>query len=98
MNPETFRKNKNKKRKILKLKELCLPDTLPDKFPANCTKICTTLSFLSLSFLFLYIKFPFKNFIVLVTFSNQYPNKKAAELTVKTYCFNLLCELPLMAH
>ena len=27
-----------KKRKILKFKELYFPDTLSDKFPANCTK------------------------------------------------------------
>ena len=67
---------------MLKFKELCFPDTLSDKFPANCTKICNTLSFISLSFLFLGINFPFKNFIV---FSNQYPNKKAAELTVRNY-------------
>ena len=63
-----------KKRKKLKFKELCFPGTLSDKFPANYTKICNTLSFLSLSFLFLSIKFPFKNFIVCVIFSNQYPN------------------------
>ena len=44
-----FSIKQKKKRKILKFKELYFPDTLSDKFPANCTKICNTLSFLSLS-------------------------------------------------
>ena len=51
-------------------------------FPQIELKICNTLSFLSFSFLFLCIKFLLKNFIVCVIFSNQYPNLKAAELTV----------------
>ena len=69
-----FVKTKKKKRKILKFKELCFPDTLSDKFPANYTKIYTTLSFLSISFSFLCIKILLKNFIVCGIFSNQYPN------------------------
>ena len=48
-------KKKKKKRKILKFRELCFPNTLSDKFPVNYTKICTTLSFLSLSFSFLFL-------------------------------------------
>ena len=76
----------------LKNSETFLYNTLSDKFPANYTKIFNTLSFLFLSFLFLCINFPFENFIVCVIFSNQYPNKKAAELTVKIYCLNLLFE------
>ena len=81
MNSETFLQNKTKKkRKILKFKELCFPDTLSDKFQQIVLKICYTLSFLFLSFLFFFfffffcIKFLFKNFIVCVIFSNQNPN------------------------
>ena len=71
-----------KKRKKLKFKELCFPDTLSDKFQQIVLKICNTLSFLSFSFSFFCMKFLFKNFIVWVIFLNQYPNQKAAELTV----------------
>ena len=50
------------------------PNTLSDKFQQIALKFAT-LSFLSLSFLFLLYKVPFKkNFIVCVIFSNQYPN------------------------
>ena len=51
--------NISTKLKRLKFKELRFPDTLSDKFPANCTKICNSSSFLSLSFLFLLYKIPF---------------------------------------
>ena len=59
MNCETFLQNKEKKRKILKFKELYFSDTLSDKFQQIVLKICNTLSFLSLSFLFLLYKIPF---------------------------------------
>ena len=39
-----------RKEKYTNSKELCFLDTLSDTFPANCTKICNSLSFLSLSF------------------------------------------------
>ena len=69
-----FSIKQKKKRKILKFKELCFLDTLSVKFPANCTKICNTLSFYPFLSRFFCIKFLFKNFIVCVIFSNQYPN------------------------
>ena len=75
-------KQKKKKRKILKFKELSFPDTISEKFPVNCTEICNTLSFYPFLSGFFSTKFPFKNFIVGVIFSNQYPKSKAAELTV----------------
>ena len=59
-------------RKILKFKELCLPDTLSDKFHTNCFQICNTWSFYPFLSHFFCIKFPFKNFVCVI-FLNQYP-------------------------
>ena len=60
MNSETFLQNKKKKkRKILKFKELCFPDTIPDKFQQIVLKIGNTFSFLSLSFSFPFYIIPF---------------------------------------
>ena len=74
MNSERFLQNKTKKeRKILKFKERCFPDTLSDKFLQIVLKICNTLSFYPFLSRFFCIKFPFKNFIICVIFSNQYP-------------------------
>ena len=57
--PWNISTKQKKERKILKFKELCFPDTLR-QVPANCTKFCNTLSFLSLSFFsFLLYKIPF---------------------------------------
>ena len=74
MKTEAFRQNG--KEKILKFKELSFPDTFSNKFPQ------IALKFPSHSSLFLLYKITFKNFIVCVNFSNQYPNKKTAKLTV----------------
>ena len=38
MNFETFLLKKRKEKKITKIQRNCFPDTLSDKFPANCTK------------------------------------------------------------
>ena len=73
MNTETFRQNL-KKKKILKFKELCFPDTLSDKFQQIALKFATLYLFSPfLSSLFC-IKFLFKNLIDSVIFSNPYPN------------------------
>ena len=88
--PWKFSIKQKKKRKILKFKELCFVDTLSDNFHPNCTKICNTLSFLSLSFLFLCIKYPNKNFIVRVI---NFEPISVLE-SCGTYCLNLLFELP----
>ena len=47
------------KRKILKFKEFCFSDTLSDKFPTNCTKICNTIFSIPFFLISLY-KIPFK--------------------------------------
>ena len=78
-----------RKEKILKFKELCFPDTLTDKFPQIALKFATLYLFYPFLSFFFCIKFIFKQFIVCVIFSNRYPNKKAAELTVWTYRLNL---------
>ena len=73
MKPFEKRKQK-KKKKMLKFKELCLPDILSDKFQQIALKFATL--YLIYPFLSCYfcIKFLFKNFIVCVIFSYQYPN------------------------
>ena len=81
MSLKLFDKTKKEKKKKLKFKELYFPNT-QISFLQIVLKICNTLSFLSLSFSFLLYKIPFKNVIVCVIFWNQYPNEKAAELTV----------------
>ena len=68
MKSETFRPNKKNKRKILKLKELCFPDILSDKFPQIAQKFSIPCFLISL------YKIPFKKFIACVILSNQYPN------------------------
>ena len=73
MNSETFRQNK-KKRRILKFKELCFPDTLSDKFQQIALKFATLYLFYPFLSYFFCVKFLFKNFIICVIFSNQYPN------------------------
>ena len=86
MNSETKLKKKKKKkkkiRKIHKFNELCFLDTLSDKFQQITLKFATLYRFYSFLACFLRINFLFKNFIACVIFSNQYANKKAAELTV----------------
>ena len=61
MNSETFQQNKtkqNKKKKILKFKELCFQDTLSDKFQQIALKFAT-----------LYLFYPFLScFFVLFCF------------------------------
>ena len=85
------KKEKKRKEKDSNSKNLVSRTLSQENVPQIILKICKSFSFLSLSFLFLCIKFSFKNFIVCVIFSNQYPNKKA-------YYSNLLFELSLMAH
>ena len=58
------------------------PDTLSDKFHQNALKFATLHIFYPFLSCFFCIKFPFKNVIVCVIFSNQYSKKKAAELNV----------------
>ena len=48
-----------KEKKKSQIQRTFFPDT---KFSRNCTKICNTLSFLSLSFSFLLYKIPFSKF------------------------------------
>ena len=59
-----------KKIKILKFKELCFPDILPDKFQQIAQKFATLYLFNPFLSCFFCIKCLFKNFIVCVIFSN----------------------------
>ena len=54
-----FYKTKKRKEKYSNSKNFVSPDTLSDKVQQMVLKICNTLSFLSLSFLFLLYKIPF---------------------------------------
>ena len=51
--------NETKKKKILKFKELCFLDSLPDKFPQITLKFVAFYLFSSFLSCFFYIKFPF---------------------------------------
>ena len=74
MSTETFQQNKKRKEKILKFKELFFPDTLSDKLPQIARKFATLYLFYPFLSCFFCIKFLFKNLIIYVIFSNQYPN------------------------
>ena len=60
MNFSIKQKKKKKKRKILKFKEFCFSNIISEKFLQIVQNFAGTLSFLSLSFLFLLNKIPFK--------------------------------------
>ena len=82
MNSEIIKQNK-KEMKNTRIQRTFFLDTLSDKFQQIALKFATLYLFYPFFFSsVLYIKFPFKNFIVYVIFSNHYPNKK---LTVWTY-------------
>ena len=72
MTSETFRQNKKRKEKYSK--NFVSPDILSDKFQQIVLKICKLYLFYPFPTRFFCIKFPFKNFIICVIFSNQYPN------------------------
>ena len=59
-----------KKRNILKFKEICFSYTLSGKFQQIAQKFATLYLFYPFLSCFFCIKFPFKNFIVCVIFSN----------------------------
>ena len=60
MKTETFRRNKKKKEKNTQIQRTLFPDTLSDKLAQITLKFVTPYLFLSLSFLFLLCKIPFK--------------------------------------
>ena len=76
MNFETLRlKKKEKEKKKTQIQRTLFPGHSQISYPQIVQKFCNTTSFLSLFFFFfLCKKFLFKNFIVCVIFSNQYPN------------------------
>ena len=85
-----FSIKQQKKRKILKLKELCFPDSLSDKFPANCTKSFQYFIFSIPFFLISLYKIPFlKTLLSVLSFRINIRTKKLR---------NLLFKWALMAH
>ena len=93
MNPETFQWNKKRNENYSNSKNFISPDTLSDKFPQITQKFATLYFFYPFLSCFFCIKFFFKNFVCVI-FLNQYPNLKAAELTVWTYCLILHTKAP----
>ena len=100
MNFETFRYNKKNKQKNKKRKEkysnsknFVSPDTLSDKFPANCTKHLQHF-ILSIPFFLISLhKIPFKKLYCLC-----YPFEPISELeSCGTYCLILLTEITVNA-
>ena len=81
-NISTKKKKKKKKRKILKLNEICFPDILSDKFKQIVLELATLYLFYPFLSRFFCLKFPFKNFIFCIIFTNSYPNYKAEKLTI----------------
>ena len=65
---------KKKNKKNSQIQRNCFLDTLSDKFLQIALKFATLYVFHPFLSHFFCIKFPFKNFIVCVIFSNQYPN------------------------
>ena len=80
INFETFRSNK--KKKYSNSKNFVSRTLSQISFPQIALKFATLYLFYPFFSSFFSTKFPLKNFIVCVIFSNQYPNYKAVELTV----------------
>ena len=80
-----FSMKQKKKIKILKFKELVSSTLSQISFPEIVLKICNTFSLLSISFLFLCIKFLFKNFILCVIFRTNIRTRKLRNLLLKLF-------------
>ena len=79
-----FYKTKNELKKILKYKELCFSDTSQISCLQIVLKICNTLSFQSLSFLFLCLRLLFKKTLLSVlSFQNNIRTRKLQNLLFK---------------
>ena len=90
MNYKSFLQNKKKKkRRILKFKELCFPDTLSEKFQRIALKFATLYLFYPFFFLFLLNKIPFKTLLSVLSFRisiwTRKPRNFLFKLTVWTY-------------